>query len=200
MMLGMSFVFSWLIALLLAFTGPEGAVGNEFPASADLHGIVVISCAWVVMWYTFLGNQVGVRFTEGLPAEISESAANIANRAVANTLEQAIPFLTLMWLEALFVNARTAQILGWIYVAARFLYPVFYGFYGAFTNAVEVSVQPGYIIIFYYLLTVFFKCTMDVDIHATITETSAWLMPLFLVGAKKDKGFKDPESEYEDEE
>jgi len=218
LLFALTVVFSLLLGILLAYTGPEGAVGVSIPAPSQLNGVTVVTCVFFVMWYMFLGNQVGVRFTEGLPDDVKESAANTANRTVANAMEQAIPFLMLMWLEALFVNPRTAQILGWIWVIARFFYPIFWGFYGHFTLLVEVSVSPSYIIISYFLLTVFFKCACGIDLHALITATSPWLMLLFLIGcglcsfiaylllakpttmiiiagAKKDKGFVEKDEE-----
>ena len=43
--------------------------------------------------------------------------------------------------ETTHVNPRTTAILGWVYVVARFLYPICYGFYGVFNNLVEVVQQ-----------------------------------------------------------
>jgi len=206
-----------LLGVLLAFTGPESAVGVA-ATTEELRPVAVVTCVFFVMWYIFLGNQVGVKFTQGLPADVSAAAKDIADRTVGNMLEQVIPFLTLMWLEAIFVNPRTATILGWIYVAARFLYPIAYGIYGVFTILVMFATMPNYTIISYWLLTVFFKCFFSVDLHAKINATSPWLMLLFLpacglcsfiaflllakpttsliiAGAKKEKGF-DAEEGY----
>jgi len=207
-------VCALLLGVLLALTGPDG--GSESPTQTQLRPVAVVTCAFVVMWYMFLGNQVGVRFTEGLPDDVKASATTAANTTVSNALEQAIPFLALMWLEALFVNARTAQILGWVYVVGRFLYPVIYGMYGEFSAFVMLSTMPNYCIITYFTLTVFFKASCGIDLHAKIDAVSPWLMPLFLVacslgcfiaflglaapttsiiiaGAKKNVGFVDPE-------
>jgi hypothetical protein len=211
------------LGVVLATAGPADAVGDAFPSPVALHPTVVVTCVYLVMWYMFLGNQIGIKFTAGLPAVVEAEAKNIADRTVGNTLEQALPFLVLMWLEAIVVNPRTAMILGWFYVATRFFYPWFWGAFGQFNLLVELATQPNYIIIFYYLLTVFFKCVWEVDIHTKIDATSPWLMPLFMIacgmcsficflllggfstkfiisGVKKNQGYEDDEYEYEDEE
>ena len=58
----------------------------------------------------------------GLPDDVAASAKNVADRSVANTMEQAIAFLVLLWLHAIFVNPRIATILGWIYVTCSDIY------------------------------------------------------------------------------
>jgi len=219
LMCGLMVVTALALGVLLALTGTEGAAVPE----TALHPVAVVTCVFCLMWYIFLGNQVGIKFTQGLPDDVAATAKNIADRSVGNTMEQAIPFLVLLWLEAVFVNPRIATILGWIYVVFRFFYPVFFGMYGTFTVLVEASTQPNYIVIFYFLLTVLFKCAFDIDLHATISATSPWLMlpfmlgvglcafivflllakpttMLIIAGAKKEKGFKDPEADDEDEE
>jgi len=210
------------LGVVLATSGPADAVGDGFPSAVALHPTVVVTCVFLVMWYIFLGNQVSVKFTPGLPDDVQTEAKNIADRTVGNTLEQALPFLVLMWLEAIFVNPRTAMILGWFYVVTRFFYPLLWGAYGQFNVLIELATQPNYIITFYYLLTVFFKCGCGIDLHTKIDAASPWLMPLFTLacgmcsficflllggvstkfiinGVKKAKGYED-EYEYEDEE
>merc|ERR1711865_1359899 len=138
-----------LIGALLGKAGPSAAVADTFPAATELRGVALVTCAFMFMWYIFLGHQVGIKFTEGLSADVQEQAKFIADRSVINTLEQALPFLSLMWLHALFVNPVTAGVLGWIYVITRFLYPITYGMYGQFNTAVEIACQPNYVVIFY---------------------------------------------------
>jgi len=212
-----------LVGGLLGYRGPSAAVGDAFPAATALNGVALVTCAFMFMWYIFLGHQVGIKFTEGLTEDVQAQAKFIADRSVINTMEQALPFLSLLWLEALFVNPETACVLGWIYVITRFLYPITYGMYGQFNTAVELSTSPNYVIIFYFLISVAHKCWLGTDLHTKVDAVSPWLMILvgfacsfgsvimFLVvakpttgiiinGVKKDKGQIEPESEYEDEE
>lgn len=221
-MMGIMLAFAILIGAFLAHVGPDGAVGDAYPSPADLNGVAVVTCAYIVVWYIFLGNQVSIRFNDGISGEVKDKAKKIADVAVANTMEQGIPFLVLLWAEAVFVNPLTAQRLGWIYVIFRYFYPIFFGWYGQFTAAVEASTQPNYIVIMYFLVTVFYKAKNGRDWHTEIHNTSPWLMLLlgifcaslsmihFLVlskitttviinGVKKDLGGDDDEYEYEDE-
>lgn len=165
------------IGVTLCYTGPAQPVAGE----TGVNSLVVLTCVFAVVWYIFLGNQVGIKFTEGLSPEVSEKAAFVATRVVQNTLEQAIPFLALLWMEGLLVNSRTATILGWIYVVTRFLYAPLYAFYGQFTVLIELSTQPNYVVITYFLVTVFFKCACGIDLHAKMEETGSWVVILFVL-------------------
>ncbi len=50
-----------------------------------------------------------------------------ADRAVQNTHEQMVPFLTALWMDALIVSPREATALGAAYVGLRAAYPVLLG-------------------------------------------------------------------------
>lgn len=179
---GLMIVSALGLGILLALSGPSDWETLPYPGGSKYNGVAVVTCAFFVMWYMFLGNQVGIKFTEGLSDDVTAAASTAASRTVGNTLEQAIPFLFLMWMEAYFVNARTAQLLGWIYVAFRFFYPIGWGYYGQFNLLVEVATQPNYIIIFYYLVAVLCKCGLGSDVHADIDAVSPWLMLPYLLG------------------
>lgn len=224
MLFGCMVVAALLLGGFLAAVGPLGAVGDIYPAPAEVRGTALVTCVFVALLYIFYGNQVGIRFSEGLPADVTEQAKFIADRTVINTVEQGIPFLALMWLEAIFVNPLTATRLGWIYVFFRYLYPVFYGWYGQFTVLIEIATQPNYVIIAYYWVTVFYKCGTGMDLHTRFHSSSPHgnllMVPLLLVcgclsfvcflllskpttmiminGVKKEKGYVD--EEYGDDE
>lgn len=74
----------------------------------------------------------------------------LLDRSVGNTIEQAIPFLTALWIHAVFVSVDSAAFAGWIYVIARTLYPA--GFYLGLPF-VLLSTVPGYACIIYLLYT-----------------------------------------------
>lgn len=156
----------------LIYHGPGGAV-TGFPAPKDLHGVVFVTLGWVLMWYTFLGNQITFKF-----AAIDESqkaiGANIADRGVINTMEQGIPFFLVLWMHAIFVNPSTSAVVGLIYVVARYLYPIFYGMYGQFNNLVEISAQINYACITWLAFAILYKCSKDSDLH---TDLSPLLIP-----------------------
>lgn len=168
--LGVAIVGGALVA-----SGPDGAVGDTFPAAADLRCLAAVTGVWVIVWYTLLGNQVAVRFANK-PDAYKEQASNIALRGVVNGQEQSLPFLVLIWLHALFVNPRTSVPLAWIFVICRYLYPFAYGFYGQMNSLVEMPQQVCYVDIFYLLYAVLYKCWFHGDLHSDVTGTSPALM------------------------
>lgn len=221
-MFGLAVLSGLVVGLLLMHVGSAAAVGDTYPSAVDMRGVALVTCAFLLVWYSMLGNQVSIKFAKGLSSEVSEGAKFIADRSVVNTLEQSIAFLSLMWMHAIFVNPQTARLLGWIYVVTRLLYPVFYGFYGGFTVAVEAATQPNYVIIFYYMMAITYKCLWDTDLHvqcgnwivlvgllASFGSFIAFLglaMPttqIIVAGVKAEKdpyGAADDEEEDEDEE
>merc|ERR1712070_96043 len=133
----------------------------------------------MALLYSLFGNQVNIKLgMAGAPktGPVKEQSAFIAERSVVNTMEQALPFLALMWLHAMFVNPRVSMVLGWVYVVTRALYPIFYGFYGEFTVLVEFVTWPNYSVIFYLLWAVAYKCISGSDFHTTMNSKSPWLM------------------------
>jgi len=210
-----------LIGAMLGHVGPTAAVGDAFPSALALRGVGLVTCAFVFMWYVFLGHQVSLNFDATLDADVKTGAKSIADRVVGNTLEQAMPFLVLLWLHALFVNPETSKLLGWIYVATRFLYPITFGFYGQQTLGIQIATQPNYIVVYYFLTATVYKCLKGEDLHTNVNATSPWLMMVvlfvvsffslivFLVvakpstavivnGVKKEKGFVDEEDDEEE--
>ncbi len=101
-------------------------------------GPVVVTVAYFVLWYyLLLVLQRGTKYK--LLAEYAARGESFdryfgqdgrmlaADRAVANTHEQMVPFLLAMWLHAVFVSQTAAAGLGMVYVVLRALYPVLLG-------------------------------------------------------------------------
>ncbi|WP_372693845.1 MAPEG family protein [Immundisolibacter sp.] len=76
-----------------------------------------------------------------------------ADRAVINTQEQMVPFLTAFWMYALFVSPRVATVLGMAYIALRFFYPRLLGkaLFRMQPRRVYFVTVPSYALIFYML-------------------------------------------------
>lgn len=164
---------------VLVSLGPEnGKVADDFPSPKQVSGVAMVSAAFALVSYVLLGHQIGIKFATDVSPQVSESAKHIAERGVYNNIEQAIPFLILLWLHALFVNTHTSVVLGWIYVGMRYLYPLAYGFYGAFNNLVEFPQQFTYAIIYYFLLAVFYKGATGSDLHTDVAAKSPYLILL----------------------
>jgi hypothetical protein len=76
-----------------------------------------------------------------------------ADRAVANTQEQMVPFLASLWLHAVFVSVAHATALGAVYVVLRAAYPFLLGRELSMTQSKRVffATGPAYLIVFYLL-------------------------------------------------
>lgn len=101
-------------------------------------GPILVTALYFCLWYALLfGLQSRTKYA--LKAEYAARGEHFdryfgqdgrmlaADRAVANTQEQMLPFLLSMWLHAVFVSPRAAAILGLLYVLLRALYPVLLG-------------------------------------------------------------------------
>jgi hypothetical protein len=103
-----------------------------------LHGPLVVTVAYVLLWYWFLfGLQTRTKYRldaryrkEGKVFDryFGQDEEMLAvDRAVANTHEQMVPFLVSLWLFAIFASPTYATWLGAAYVALRSSYPLLLG-------------------------------------------------------------------------
>lgn len=131
-----------------------------------VRGPVCVTAAYFLLWYTLLlGLQRGTKYR--LLAEYARRGEQFdryfgrdgrmlaADRAVANTHEQMVPFLVAMWLFALLVSPFWATFLGSVYIALRALYPFLLGKSVERTQSkrVFIATGPGYLIVFTMLAT-----------------------------------------------
>ena len=100
-------------------------------------GPACVTLAYVAVYYAFNLNvlRVKLRLAKKYKAEGQsfdryfgqDRELLAADRVQLNMLEHMPVFLVLLWLHALVVGATEATILGAIYTATRFLYPVVLG-------------------------------------------------------------------------
>lgn len=127
-------------------------------------GPIFVTSAYFLLWYyLLLGVQRGTKYR--LIAEYEaegkvfdryfgqDEQMLAADRAVANTQEQMVPFLAALWLYAIFVSPSIATWLGGIYVVLRTIYPMLLGKRVSKTQTKKVGfvTTPCYLIIFYML-------------------------------------------------
>ena len=131
---------------LTAFTGP-----------------ILVTAAYFVLWYVLLFRQTRTKYR--LQAEYAARNASFdryfgqdrqmlaVDRAVANTQEQMVPFLFVLWLHAAVVSVTVATVLGAAYVVCRSLYPVLLGTELDKTQSKRVffATGPAYLIVYYLL-------------------------------------------------
>jgi hypothetical protein len=127
-------------------------------------GPVVVTALYFGLWYYLLLRlQRGTKYR--LLAEYAARGESFdryfgqdprmlaADRAVANTHEQMVPFLFSMWLYAVFVSVMDATVLGALYVGLRTFYPALLGRSLSKTQSKRVFFVTGpcYGIVFYFL-------------------------------------------------
>lgn len=125
------------VATAVALTKPSGPMNGSLELA---RGPVLVTLTWIWGFYNCIGAQLGVKMGDKGDAK----AAFVAERSLMNTLEQSVPFLSLLWMQAAFVDAAIATSVGWFYVALRMLYPLAYTYYGGFSMLCEFITQPNY--------------------------------------------------------
>lgn len=157
-------------------TAPAGpALSLAAKAAFDpkaLFPVTIVTIASVALYYVFLFSQAGCSLLahemvaakakkdgpEPTIASVKFGACAFPfvrcfDRAVGNFLEQWPAFLIAIWLYALFVDAKHAGALGWLWIATRSYYPAAH--YAAFQTDVFpilfASTLPGYLTILYML-------------------------------------------------
>merc|ERR1711998_477529 len=108
-------------------------------------------------------------------------ASTVAERSFMNQLEQGIPFLVLMWLNAGLVEANISGSLGIGYTIFRMLYGVAFSYYGEFSMLCEFITQPNYQVIFYFQVSLL--CwLLDVSLLDTFGQSYPVWVGLLFVG------------------
>ncbi|MCA9718846.1 MAG: MAPEG family protein [Myxococcales bacterium] len=108
------------------------------PELAQLRGPLLVTAAYVVLWYGFLlGLQTRTKYRlkaryeragEVFDRYFGQDEEMLAvDRVVANTHEQMVPFLASLWLYAIFASPAYATGMGAAYVALRGAYPFLLG-------------------------------------------------------------------------
>ena len=103
------------------------------PELAQLRGPLLVTAAYVVLWYGFLlGLQTRTKYRlkaryeragEVFDRYFGQDEEMLAvDRVVANTHEQMVPFLASLWLYAIFASPAYATGMGAAYVALRGAY------------------------------------------------------------------------------
>lgn len=137
----------------------------------DFLGPIVITVALIALYYGFM---VRIAFLKrALAREYREKGEKFdryfgqdrrmlaADRAQLNLLEHMPPFLTLLWLNAVFVGATFATTAGAIYLALRLAHPFAMG--GRLGRDVRLSILavtgPSYLVIVFLTLSLLWAAT-----------------------------------------
>ena len=100
-------------------------------------GPLLVTATYVVVYYLLIANQLRVRTRLKRDYQArgekfdryfnTDREMLAADRYVGNMLEHMPPFLALLWLNAIFVGARSATLGGAVYVGCRVVYPFLMG-------------------------------------------------------------------------
>ena len=136
-------------------------VGSSNDLAIKFADTIYITFAYVLMYYGFIIGQVVCTYLSYFKAkrnakggekismiqtkyETKDILKLTGDRAVGNTLEQMVPFLSGLWVCAVFVSVQEASWWGWMYVITRAVYPFL--FYISPSGPYKLaSTIPGYV-------------------------------------------------------
>ena len=128
----------------------------------DIKGVIYVTFGYIILYYIFLYSQSIITFYRYYKAKADDKDKNVkfnaikydeskgdklsltGERTVGNLMEQAIPFLTSLWLCAIYGSPKYASNIGCIYIITRSYYP-FAFYYGL--PWILFSTLPGYLCI-----------------------------------------------------
>jgi hypothetical protein len=147
---------------------------------------VVATIAWFLVfgWFTVYQSFLAGGEIDSNPNMRFNYSDNrawcIADRTVGNMLEQTPFFVSVVWMHALFIDARVAGILGCVATAFRFLYPMLRTIT---TMLMEFSTQPYYLCVLVLKANLIWKVLYG---NAIVTDLSmaSWpkMLQVWLVG------------------
>jgi metallo-beta-lactamase class B len=127
-------------------------------------GPLLVTAAYVVWYYVMIANQLRVRLRlrrayrargESFDRYFGGDREMLAaDRYVGNMLEHMPGFLLLLWLNAIFVDARSATVAGAVYLGARVLYPFLLGrqLGRGVPSRILFATVVGYVVITYFVV------------------------------------------------
>jgi hypothetical protein len=135
------------------------------PISARTYaGPLLVTVAYVVVYYLMITNQLRVKTRlrrayrargESFDRYFGNDREMLAaDRYVGNMLEHMPAFLLLLWLNAVFVDPRSATFAGVAYVGSRILYPFMLGrqLGKGVPSRILFATVVGYLVIAYFVL------------------------------------------------
>jgi hypothetical protein len=131
-------------------------------SAVSCRGPILVTAAYLLLWY-FLLVGIQRRTKYRLQKEYAargevfdryfgqDEQMLAADRVVINTQEQMVPFLSALWLHAVFVSTSHAALIGSVYVVLRAFYPLLMGKRLSMMNPkrVHLVTVPCYIMVFY---------------------------------------------------
>jgi hypothetical protein len=132
-------------------------------AARTFAGPLLVTAVYVVVYYVLITNQLVVRTRLRRAYQArgekfdryfnTDREMLAADRYVGNMLEHMPAFLLLLWLNAVFVDPRSASWAGAIYVGARVIYPFVMGrrLGRGVPNRILFVTVTGYLVLAYFI-------------------------------------------------
>jgi len=177
----LAILFGWVVNTIILLWFSQDIIHAQ-PAidhglSLDsMRGVVLVSMGWC--WCVFSAMGAQIRIKQNYKDDVD--ATFLAERAMMNSLEHAIPSLLVIGLTGIYCNSMLATVLGSLYVVGRLLYPICYGWYGHFTMLVEFATHLGYFALGGLYLTLIGSLLWDESL--LIAHLQHWYFPFMLLG------------------
>lgn len=151
----------------------------------EFKGVIVVTVGYFLVYYTLMMLQIHGKRSAREASGSDRASWNrstdmnpmwvMADRSFLNALEQQVPFLLPLWLHAVFVCPKVSAWMGAVAVFARALFPIFWSVKGEWNMLVEVSTQPYYLVVFYFLGALMIRVVTDVNVAR---DWERWTLPL----------------------
>jgi len=160
----LSNVITGIIVVLVDF---DSSFSDDGFGRKEARGMMLVTFFFFALNYVFMGTKIQTRnitrpkvenefrVVDVVPTE--ETIEYIGARTMGNFLEQQVAFIVPFWVYGALINYRLAEILGAIWVGIRYMYPLFWGYFGTFNITVEISTQMNYAIIHFFCLEFLFQ-------------------------------------------
>ena len=180
-MLISAILFGWVLNTLALLWFSQDIIHAQPAIDAGLsldamRGVLLVTMGWCGCFFSAMGAQIRIKQQH----RENEDATFLAERAMMNSLEHAIPSLLIIWLSGIYCNSMLATVLGSLYVFGRLLYPIFYGWYGHFTMLVEFATHLGYFAIGGLYLSLMGELIWNQS--WLVSNLQHWFLPFVLLG------------------
>jgi len=141
--------------------------------------VTIVTVVYMGIYYAFMVHQLCGKKYQGSANSAEYELGRMTDRTFLNTLEQQAPFLILLWLHALLVDPAVSHVLGWVAVIARLFFPILWSLDGTWNWKVELSTQPYYLVLNYFMFALFCKAIWNVNLY---DQVPGWAFPFVVVG------------------
>lgn len=148
---------------------------------SELKGVAAVTGIFLFEYYVYIYFQAGAYLkTEARLGKKGwnrfDHSAKLwewADRTFNNIMEQSIPFLTTMWVHAIFVDPAVSIALGGFYVGFRTLYPFLWVLGNGKSAFILMSTIPGYVINLGFLSSTVFSTLFESPLPFVSSSSTA---------------------------